>query len=294
MKGKEAGAGNKKTGVKAPSNSSSINGNTKNEGSKMDTMEAETKQIVPIRSGRNAELDVLASAARQITKMRDSKILRQSYCDINKIIYPAMADRNIANSFREIRTKILTLSQGHNFITMVSSVGSQGGASFVSLNIATAFSFEESKTALLVDCNLRNPKQHELLSLENKVGLTDYLEDTSIDMKNIIYPSGIKRLRIIPVGKKRENVVEYFTSIRMKRFLDAIQMRYNDRYIFIDAPSVGESVDARIIAELCDFVVLVVDYAKVTEAKLMKSVEAVGEERLAGVILNRDPIVISE
>lgn len=249
-------------------------------------------QIVPIGNRKNADLDAMTISAQQISAMRDKSLVTAKYCDNKKIIYPEMSNRGVANTFREIRTKMLALSQGRNFVAMVTSVGSRGGASFVSLNLATAFSFEESKSSLLIDCNLRQPKLHSMVDLKQKKGLTDYLENTKIDLEEIIYPSGISRLRLIPIGKKRESVVEYFTSARMKRFLDTVHMRYMDRFIFLDAPPIGESVDARILAELCDLVVLVVDYGKVTESKLQAAVEGIGKEKLAGVVFNREPDMV--
>lgn len=247
------------------------------------------KQLATSGEGRYKDVESLAKSAGEIAKMSESRSLDTRFRENNKIIYPEMSDRNFVNNFREIRTKMLSLSQGKNFIAMVTSVSHKGGASFVALNLATAFSFEESKTSILVDCNLRNPSLHSMTDLEQQNGLTDYLEDTSIDMEEIIYQSGIPRMRLIPVGRQQESVSEYFTSVRMKNFLDAVHNRYMDRYIFLDSPPIGESVDARILAELCDIVVLVVEYGKVTRSKLRQVVDSIGQEKLAGIVFNREP-----
>jgi len=249
----------------------------------------DTNQIVSIGDRKSMNLDAMVKSAREIAEMNENQYLLATEHDRKRLIYQDMPDNRIANAFREIRTKMLALSQGRNFICMVTSVNSGGGASFVSMNLATAFSFEESKTSIVVDCNLRRPTVDTMVGLEADQGLTDFLEENEIDLENIIYPSGIKRVRLIPVGQKRENVVEYFTSVRMKRFLDALVNRYMDRFIFLDAPSIGDSVDARILAELCDFVILVVEYGKVTEKKLKSAVDAIGRDRLAGVVFNREP-----
>ena len=247
------------------------------------------KELANVRSRKSQNVESLARSALEIAAMQETRLLDPHFCDDNKIIYPEMSDRTIANNFREIRTKMLTLSEGQNFIAMVTSVGNQGGSSFVSLNLASAFSFEESKTSILVDCNLRHPCLHSVVGLEQDKGLTDYLEDTSINLEDIIYSSGLPRMRMIPVGNKKESVAEYFTSVRMKRFLDNVHSRYMDRFIFLDAPPIGESVDARILAELCDFVVLVVEYGKVTRKMLQYAVDSIGRNKLAGVVFNREP-----
>jgi len=249
----------------------------------------EGSQIVPIGDRKSMNIDAMVKSARQIAEMNEARYLLATEHDKRKIIYQDMPDNRIANSFREIRTKMLALSQGKNFICMVTSVNSGGGASFVSMNLGTAFSFEESKTSIVVDCNFRRPNLDKMIDLDADQGLTDFLEENDIGLEKIIYPSGIKRLRLIPVGQKRESVVEYFTSVRMQRFLDALVSRYMDRFIFLDAPPIGESVDARILAELCDFVVLVVEYGKVTEKKLIGAVDAIGKDKLAGIVFNREP-----
>jgi len=247
------------------------------------------QQLATSGKGKFKNVDLLAKSAREIAEMKESNLLGHQFCDNNKIIYPDMQERNVANKFREIRTKMLALSEGQNFIAMVTSVGNDGGASFVALNLATAFAFEESKTSILIDCNLRHPSLHEMVALNHSKGLTDYLEDTEIAIEEIIYPSGLPRMRMIPVGRKQESVAEYFTSVRMKKFLDNVHSRYMDRFILLDSPPIGESVDARILAELCDFVVLVVEYGKVTQSKLRAAVDNIGKDKLAGVVFNREP-----
>jgi len=249
----------------------------------------DVRRLATTGEGRYKDVEALAQSAREIAEMKDTRLLDTKFRENNKIIYPEMPARNVVNNFREIRTKMLALSQGKNFIAMVTSVGNKGGASFVALNLASAFSFEESKTSILIDCNLRHPNLHSMVDLEQNDGLTDYLEDTSINLEEIIYHSGIPRMRIIPVGRKQESVSEYFTSVRMKNFLDAVHNRYMDRFIFLDSPPIGESVDARILAELCDIVVLVVEYGKVTKSKLNEAVDSIGKEKLAGIVFNREP-----
>ncbi len=247
------------------------------------------KTLVPFDQKEGVGLELIATASRQIATMKEPNALPQELLKKNRIIFPEMQSRQVANAFREIRTKLLRQLQGQNFVTMVTSVSARGGGSFIALNLAAAFAFDDSKTALLVDCNLRDPSQHNLIGAEPEYGLIDYLENPELVAEKIIYPSGIHRLRVIPVGRRRENVAEYFTSLRMRNLIDSVQERYSDRYIILDAPPVGESVDARILADLCDLVVVVVDYGKVTESQVMAAVDAVGKDKLAGILLNKDP-----
>ena len=72
----------------------------------------------------------------------------------------------------------------------------------------------------------------------------------------------------------------------MKAFLDVVKRRYPDRHIIIDASSLEESVDAKILSLLCDRVVLCVQYGRVTEGQIRSAVEGLGESKVAGVVIN--------
>ena len=162
----------------------------------------------------------------------------------------------------------------------------------MSLNLAAAIAMDETKTSLLVDCNLSDPDLSRLAvsdKPEAAIGLKDYLQNNNCSVKDIIYPTGIPRLRLIPTGLKNIPMAEYFTSLRLHRLFDEIKQRYTRRYIFVDAPPVSNDADARILAEVCDYVILVVPYGKVTEEQVLKAARAIGKEKLLGTVFNNEP-----
>jgi protein-tyrosine kinase len=230
-----------------------------------------------------------ASSSEAIARMEEKAPLSKQALSHNRVIYPELGDNATVRAFREIRTKIIQKAQGRNCVIMVTSVSSGGGSSFVSLNLGVAFAFDAGKTSLLVDCNLKNPSLHRLFGQGSFRGLTDYMENSEMDIADIIHPVGIERLRIIPSGGKREIPAEYFTSLKMKRLLENIRQRYRERYVLIDAPPMTESADTQILAELCDFVVLVVPYGRVTDAQINTCIKAIDDKKLVGVVFNDEP-----
>ena len=220
---------------------------------------------------------------------RMAEIGRLGYSEMEdlRIIHPGMAHAQALNAFRQLRTNLYKLAAGsENFVLLVSSICPHGGSSFVTTNLGAAIALDESKTAIVVDCNINDPSLHKILPIEPDYGLVDYLENLSIELKDIIYSTGIRRLRLIPTGNARQSGVEFFTSSRMRRFIDELRLRYRDRYVIIDAPPISINADARILSELCDFTLLVVPFGRVTEAQVQASIEAIGEKKLAGVIFN--------
>jgi exopolysaccharide/PEP-CTERM locus tyrosine autokinase len=221
-----------------------------------------------------------------IHEMAEIRLLETKELSARKMIYPGMQQREVLNAFREIRTKLLQQSPKDNFVLLVSSICAEGGASFVSVNMAISFALAENKTALVIDCNLYDPSISDLLVADPDYGLTDYLEDPELDIDDIIYSSGIPRLRVIPVGGKRESATEFFTGERMRQFINSVKKRYPDRYIILDVAPLSASTDARILVDVCDYAVLVVPGGKTTESQILAGVDAVSRDKLAGIVFN--------
>lgn len=224
--------------------------------------------------------------SKQIVRMQEPRRLTHDDLDERRIIYPESANRRLVNRFRDLRTKLLEASGGNNFTMVISGACSEAGASFVSLNLAAAFAFDQSKTALIIDCNLRDPSLHSTLDIVPESGLTDFLDDADYDIARILYPTGIPRLRLIPAGSRRETPAEFFTSFRMKQFLQAVRRRYPDRFIVLDTAPISESPDARILAELCDYAMLVIPHGRITPTLAEQAASAFNPEKFVGAVIN--------
>lgn len=216
-----------------------------------------------------------------------TEINRFSHSELQqlKIIHHGMTNKTVLNHFRELRTNILSSVNQENFCALVTSVTEGGGASHVCANLSAVFSLDHTKSSLLIDCNLDSPNVNRLLAGSADMGLTDYLIDPSINISDIVQASGIPRLRIIPLGQHLESAAEYFSSERMKAFIGEVKSRYPDRFVFIDAPPIA-TAEARILAQLTDFSLLVVPYGKVTKTMISQAADAIGEEKLMGMVFN--------
>ena len=224
--------------------------------------------------------------SKQIVRMQEPRRLTPEDMDERRIIYPESSNRPMVNRFRDLRTKLLEKSGGNNFTMVVSGAPAGAGCSFVALNLAAAFAFDQAKTALVIDCNLREPSLHTTLDIMPETGLTDFLDEPDYDISRIIYPTGIPRLRLIPSGSRREIPGEFFTSFRMKQFLQAVRRRYPDRFIILDTAPISESPDARILSELCDYAMLVVPHGRVSAGLADQAAMAFHSEKFVGAVIN--------
>lgn len=225
-----------------------------------------------------------------IMRAVESQALSTRVLEDRRLIHRNDSVREHADAFRELRTKILAASGNRNSVTLVAPIAHGCGGSFVSRNLAVAFAFDETRSALLIDCDSRHPAQQAALDIEaSGGGLMDYIDDPAMDISRVVYATGIPRLRLVPSGQVREATGERFTSFRMRAMVDSLRSRFDDAQLIIDSPPVQGSPDARILSALADHVVLVAGYGRVTTEQISQAAASFEPEKLVGVVFNNTP-----
>lgn len=226
-------------------------------------------------------------ANRSITRLAETTALTPAQMHDRALISPAGMGQPLVDAFREVRTRLLAAANDSNIVTLVAPVSRGSGGSFVARNLAAAFAFDESKSAVLIDCDLYRPSQHSTMRINPfKGGLVDYLEDPATFIADMLYETGIPRLRLIPAGASPSRNTEYFSSFRMRLLVDSLRSRYPDRYLFLDSPPVRGAPDARILADIADVVVLVAGYGRDNPDDIARAAANFDPNKFAGVVFN--------
>jgi capsular exopolysaccharide synthesis family protein len=250
-------------------------------------------QVIPFAGVVSAPGTTMVTAAHAdtIPRMARNEVRLLGAGDLaeRSIIQPQHGGEPAVQVFRDLRTKIIQQSQGKNAVILVTSVSEGCGGSFVARNLAAAFAFDMGKTALLIDCNLQNPSVHNLLTKAPAAGLMDYFENPDLDIKDIIQPVGIARCRVITAGQRRDTVEEHLTSAKMKRLVETVRQRYQERFIILDGPPMSKIADIRILSELTDYVLIVARYARSTNAQIANCLKVIGEKKPLGIVFNDEP-----
>ncbi len=156
---------------------------------------------------------------------------------------------HIAESFRSVRTSLQFFQKGQpKQKILVTSSMTGDGKTFISMNLASAFSYYGKKT-LLLEFDLRNPKISEYMGLENIKGLSSYLINDA-RLEDIIQKTSMKNLDVIPAGEIPPNPVELIASDNTKNMMDILQSIYD--YIIIDTPPIGVVTDSYLLMEHSD------------------------------------------
>jgi capsular exopolysaccharide synthesis family protein len=183
---------------------------------------------------------------------------------------------------RQTETRIKTV--------LVASTMPGEGKTLTAVNLALTFSESYGRNVLLIDGDLRRPTTHAVLEVPNILG-SGVVATTETDQKlSLIQVS--QRLSVLTAGQPDNDPMSRLASDRMKRVLNEAASQFD--WVIIDTPPVGSVPDANILAQMADVVLLVVQAGRTPARLVQKTAEALGKERVMGVILNRaDDVVVS-
>ncbi|MBS1190922.1 MAG: epsG [Rhodocyclaceae bacterium] len=118
------------------------------------------------------------------------------------------------------------------------------GRSFLAANLAVVFSQLGERT-LLIDADLRTPRQHQLFRLDNRIGLSSLLGGRA-NGNTIVPIAAFSRLAVLPAGPVPPNPQELLGRPAWGRLLEEIGQSYD--VILIDTPASAGCADASAIA----------------------------------------------
>lgn len=210
---------------------------------------------------------------------------------MQEIIVVEKPNSSFSEAIKTVRTNIKFSSVDKKIKTiMVTSSVPGEGKSFVSSNLAAAFS-QFNEKVLLIDCDLRKGRQHKIFDIENdkRYGLSNLLmnENLASVVKKYIVPTSIKNLSLLPTGIFPSNPSELLASEKMRSLVEILKIYYD--VIIFDCPPLTGLNDALIVSSYADASIIVAKH-KSTPLELLekskKSLEAVNAN-IAGVILNQ-------
>lgn len=125
------------------------------------------------------------------------------------------------------------------------SPGAQEGRSFIAANLAIVFSQLGERT-LLIDADLRTPRQHELFKLANGAGLSALLAGRANADDVVVRVPSLRGLSVLPAGAVPPNPQELLGRAAFVEALHALGRDFD--VIIIDTPAAADYADAQTIA----------------------------------------------
>ena len=130
---------------------------------------------------------------------------------------------HVSELFRTLRTNIQFMnSSRHLKSLLVTSTLPGEGKTWVSSNLAIAFA-QTDKRVVLIDCDMRKGRQHNIFGTSPRPGLSNYLsgissdgEESETDLAKYIRSTEVENLYLIPAGNIPPNPSELLVTKRMR------------------------------------------------------------------------------
>jgi capsular exopolysaccharide synthesis family protein len=168
-------------------------------------------------------------------------------------------------------------------VVVCTSAAVAEGKTVTACNVALTLSQSYQRRVLLIDADMRRPKVHNLFNLSNKEGLYEALCGSS-DRK-IPVNAVTEHLSVLTAGRPGPDPVHVLTSERLTRVLEDAGSTFD--WVIIDTPPVLLLPDAGLLMNMVDAALLVVAAGTTTYRMAKKAVDALGRERILGVVMNR-------
>jgi capsular exopolysaccharide synthesis family protein len=173
---------------------------------------------------------------------------------------------------------------------LIASTMAGEGKTLTAVNLALTFSESYGRNVLLIDGDLRRPTTHAVLEVPNILGSGVGTTQETDQKLSLIQVS--PRLSVLTAGQPDSDPMSRLASDRMRRVLSEAAAQFD--WVIIDTPPVGTVPDANILAQMADVVLLVVQAGRTPARLIQRTADALGRERVMGVILNKaDDLVVS-
>ncbi len=238
-------------------------------------------------TARSEERSVVARALERLSTSRQM-VLRQGAeavpCNELQRCFDPYHPRN--ERMRMLRTELLLLAEPSQYANVVPVLSASPGEGRSQLCAELAICFAQlGRSTLLVDADLRHPRQHVLFGTEHEFGLANGLEE---DSRPLVHPvRGLSSLSLCTSGVLERNPLELLSNGRFGRLLYAWGRDYE--FILIDTPPATLYADSLAIASIVGRVLLVAHTGETSfkrSREMLKRLEAT-RARLLGAVMQK-------
>jgi chain length determinant protein tyrosine kinase EpsG len=192
-----------------------------------------------------------------------------------------------AEAFRATRSQLImrlhTEGEPKRALAVISPEAGDG-KSYFSANLAVTLAQLGGRT-LLVDADMRGPRQHELFGLENREGLSTVLSGRGAGQV-IQQVANVPSLFVLPVGITPPNPIELVERPAFGLLIRELLSKFD--HVVVDTPAAAYGSDGAVIAAKCGAALVI---ARKNHSKISALQDLVGQfdqspAKLAGVIVN--------
>jgi capsular exopolysaccharide synthesis family protein len=203
---------------------------------------------------------------------------------IEKLTVENGASGGIVEEYRKLAATLHHAQSVHGLKTvMVSSAAAGEGKTLTSVNLALTLSESYRRHVLLIDCDLRQPAVHEIFDVGNTAGMIHVLSQGQAQKVPLVEVS--PRLKLLLSGGIASDPMGLLSSKTLHHLLQDASESFD--WVILDTPPAAFLPDCNVLASIVDAALLVVRAFDTPFQLTQRAVEAIGREKILGVVMNR-------
>jgi capsular exopolysaccharide synthesis family protein len=143
------------------------------------------------------------------------------------------------------------------------------------------------KRVLLIDCDWRSPRLHQIFRFSNRDGLASLLADKEAQLDNVIHHDALSGVDVMPAGPWSPRSAHLVGSDHMRHLLEALEPHYE--FIILDTPPALVTADVMALSRLVEKVVFVVRWGHTRQEAVLEALKQIIDAQgdVAGVVMSR-------
>ena len=170
-------------------------------------------------------------------------------------------------------------------LVMITSSKPDEGKSFFALNLAASIAGTTGRQALLVDVDGRHSSLTHLVGLAKHPGLLDLALDASITPDDLLVPTALSKMNILPIGARGRP--ELSSPQQISEIVQRLGRHFAQWVVILDAPPCLSSSDPSALAEVVGQIVFVIEAQQTQRDEVEASLELVQSCPRIGLVLNK-------
>ena len=200
-----------------------------------------------IALGLASEEEVLSALAQQFHYPLAAADKRSNNPELVALNQPFSVQAEAIRAIRsQVTMRMSPLREARTPLAVISA-STGDGKTFFAANLAIALAQLGGRT-LLVDADLRSPRQHEVFGLNNNAGLSSILSGRA-ESQVIQQADGVSSLFVLPGGPLPPNPAELVERPAFGLLMRELNSKFD--YVVVDTPAAERGVDSAVIAARC-------------------------------------------
>jgi len=212
----------------------------------------------------------------------------------NGLLAPGVDERRLAEQYRAIKRPLLgnadpslhsVLPLGN--LVMVASALPGEGKTFTSVNLCLSIARERDWSVILVDADSSKSHLTRLFAAERESGFMDLLSDPALSFEDLVMPTDIPGLSLLPAGAHDVDSSELLASRRMRELCVELSSADPGRMFVFDSSPLLLTTEAIALASQVGQVLMVVRADSTEQQSVQAALEKLDPQKAINCVLNQ-------